>query len=49
MACFADLFRLPLEDGTVWKQVNESDNFEGKLTDHPPVMVTHSLPVTKCM
>jgi hypothetical protein len=32
-----------LEDGTVWKQVNESDNLEAKLTDHPPVMVTHSV------
>jgi len=32
-----------LEDGTVWKQVNESDNLEAKLTDHPPVMVTHSM------
>ena len=31
-----------LEDGTVWKQANESDNFDAKLTDHPPVMVTHS-------
>ena len=32
-----------LEDGSVWKQVNESDNLEAKLTDHPPVMVTHSM------
>src|SRR4029077_9347526 len=32
-----------LEDGTVWKQVNEGDNLEAKLTDHPPVMITHSV------
>src|SRR4051812_21666599 len=32
-----------LEDGTVWKQANDSDNLEAKLTDHPPVMVTHSM------
>ena len=32
-----------LEDGTVWKQANEGDHCEAKLTDHPPVMVTHSL------
>lgn len=31
-----------LEDGTVWKQANESDHCEAQLTDHPPVMVTHS-------
>jgi hypothetical protein len=32
-----------LEDGTVWKQANEGDHCEAKLTDHPPVMVTHSV------
>jgi hypothetical protein len=33
-----------LEDGTVWKQANETDRvYDAKLTDHPPVMVTHSL------
>jgi hypothetical protein len=33
-----------LEDGTVWKQANETDRvYEAKLTDHPPVMVTHSM------
>jgi hypothetical protein len=33
-----------LEDGTVWKQANETDRvYEAKLTDHPPVMVTHSV------
>jgi hypothetical protein len=33
-----------LEDGTVWKQANETDKvYEAKLTDHPPVMVTHSV------
>ena len=31
-----------LEDGSTWKQANEDDNLEAKLTDHPPVMVTHS-------
>ena len=31
-----------LEDGTVWKQANDGDHCEAKLTDHPPVMVTHS-------
>ena len=32
-----------LEDGTVWKQANETDRvYSAKLTDHPPVMVTHS-------
>jgi hypothetical protein len=32
-----------LEDGTVWKQVNnDTDQLEAKMTDHPPVMVTHS-------
>jgi len=31
-----------LEDGSVWKQVNDADRLEAKLTDHPPVMVTHS-------
>jgi hypothetical protein len=32
-----------LEDGTVWKQANDGDHCEAKLTDHPPVMVTHSV------
>ena len=32
-----------LEDGTVWKQANDGDHCEAKLTDHPPVMVTHSM------
>jgi hypothetical protein len=33
-----------LEDGTVWKQANETDHvYEAKLTDHPPVMITHSV------
>jgi hypothetical protein len=32
-----------LEDGTVWKQANETDQLEAKLTDHPPVMITHSV------
>jgi len=31
-----------LEDGSTWKQANDYDNLEAKLTDHPPVMVTHS-------
>jgi len=32
-----------LEDGTVWKQANnDTDQLEAKMTDHPPVMVTHS-------
>jgi hypothetical protein len=32
-----------LEDGTVWKQANETDHLEARMTDHPPVMVTHSV------
>jgi hypothetical protein len=32
-----------LEDGTVWKQANETDFCEAKLTDHPPVMITHTV------
>ena len=33
---------IKLEDGTVWKQANKSDRFQANITDHPPVMVSHS-------
>jgi hypothetical protein len=32
-----------LEDGTVWKQANMDDHLQARLTDHPPVSLSHNV------
>ncbi len=34
---------IKLEDGTVWRQANSDDRLYAKITDHPPVSLSHSL------